>query len=69
MNPKSLSELAALIDLLRDKCVAHFELGDLKLVLGSPFEEMSEPAAASEDASPRTGLTPSQEKEWFHSSE
>lgn len=64
---KTREELALLIDLLREKSVAHFEMGDLKIILGGPEGELEE-EAPQEEPSKLTGLTPSQEEELFHSS-
>jgi hypothetical protein len=71
LTPSELEDLSSLIDLLRRKDVASFECGGLRLILGavtaseSPgIEEVSE-----ERVNPVTGLTPSQESEWFHNNE
>lgn len=79
MIPKTLEEFAQLLDLLRAKRVAELEIGDLRVVLGDTEQEtetatenvidLGPEKPADEERSPATGLTPSEEKDMFYSSE
>jgi hypothetical protein len=69
-----LDELRQLLDLLREKQVAHFEYKDLKVRLGGGDEEeefeAANPEPVREEApDPHSGLTPTEEKELFYSAE
>lgn len=79
MNPLdgralSLREIGELADLMREKGIAQISLGDLMIHLAdlpAPAPAMAptaEERPVAEERSKLTGLTPSEEKDWFHSS-